>query len=53
MKKVLFLNGPSQDPSDRFFGWSTSLLYAIAPTIKAVNDGFLDIEVAGEIFDPW
>jgi len=53
MKKVLFLSGPSQDPSDRFFGWPTSLLCAIAPTIKAIRDGYLDLEVAGGILDPW
>jgi radical SAM superfamily enzyme YgiQ (UPF0313 family) len=53
MKKILFLSGPSQDPSDRFFAWPTSLLYAIAPTIKAINDGYLELEVAGQILGPW
>ena len=51
-KKVLFMNAPSQDPSDRFFGWPTSLLYAIAPSIDAARRGNLDIEIVPRIFDP-
>lgn len=52
-KTVLFVNGPSQDPSDRFFGWPTPLLYAIAPTVEEVTTGALEIHIAGQIFDPW
>ncbi len=51
-KRVLFLNGPSQDACDRFFGWPTSLLYAIAPTIDAVQRGLLDVEYTSPMFDP-
>lgn len=50
--KILFLNGPSQDSCDRFFGLPTSLLYAIAPTVQAVRQGSLPMEVAPKIFDP-
>lgn len=50
--RVLFLNGPSQDCCDRFFGWPTSLLYAISPTVQAVRDGSLSLELAPAIFDP-
>ncbi len=53
MKKVLFLNGPSQDPSDRFAGRPTPLLYAIAPTIDAIDHGSLNLSYATPIFDPW
>lgn len=53
ISRVLFVNGPSQDPSDRFFGWPTPLLYAIAPTVDAIRKGLLDMDIAGEIFDPW
>ena len=52
VKKILFVNGPSQDPSDRFFGWPTSLLYAIAPTIKAIDGGGLNLEYDPKIFEP-
>lgn len=52
IKKVLFVNGPSQDPSDRFFGWPTPLLYAIAPTIQAIKDGNLELDYVQKIFDP-
>lgn len=52
-EKVLFVNGPSQDPSDRFFGWPTPLLHAIAPTVDAVRKGTLELSVSGPIFDPW
>jgi len=51
-KKVLLINGPSQDPSDRFFGWPTSLLYAIAPSVSESRAGRLDVEFANKIFDP-
>ncbi len=51
-KKILFVNAPSQDPSDRFFGWPTSLLYAIAPSVDAARNGNLDIEIVPKIFDP-
>lgn len=51
-RKILFVNGPSQDPSDRFFGWPTPLLYAIAPSVKAIKDGKIDLEVHPKIFDP-
>jgi len=51
-RKVLFVNGPSQDASDRFFGWPTSLLYAIAPTVKAIQDGELSLGYVPQIFDP-
>jgi len=52
VKKVLFVNGPSQDPSDRFFGWPTSLLYAVAPTIQAVTYGELTLEYDPKFFEP-
>ena len=52
-EKVLFVNGPSQDPSDRFFGWPTPLLYAISPTVEAVRNGSLKLDLVGKIFDPW
>jgi len=52
VKKILFVNGPSQDPSDRFFGWPTSLLYAIAPTVQAIKDGELRLDYVPKIFDP-
>jgi radical SAM superfamily enzyme YgiQ (UPF0313 family) len=51
-RMVLFVNGPSQDASDRFFGWPTSLLYAIAPTVKAIQDGELSLGYVPQIFDP-
>ena len=54
MKRVLFLNGPSQDPSDRFYGWPTPLLYAIAPTAEAMRNGALHLEMLPPIFEvPW
>ena len=51
-KKLLFLNGPSQDTCDRFFGWPTPFLYAIAPTVAAVKAGELDLEYVPKMFDP-
>lgn len=52
-KKVLCVNGPSQDPSDRFFGWPTPLLYAIAPSVAAARRGEMNLEFSsGGIFDP-
>jgi len=53
MKNVLFVNGPSQDPSDRFLGWPTPLLYAIAPSIDAIRNGEIELALAGGVFDPW
>jgi len=50
--KVLLINGPSQDPSDRFFGWPTPLLYAVAPSIAEAKKGKLDVEFISQIFDP-
>ena len=50
--RVLFLNGPSQDSCDRFFGWPTSLLYAVAPTVNAIRDGSLRASLVPTIFDP-
>jgi radical SAM superfamily enzyme YgiQ (UPF0313 family) len=52
-QKVLLVNGPSQDPGDRFFGWPTPLLYAIAPTVEAIRGGLLNLSLADKIFDPW
>ena len=52
IKKILFMNSISQDPSDRFFGWPTSLLYAIAPTIEAIKEGKLLLDYVPQIFDP-
>ena len=52
VKKILFMNGPSQDSSDRFFGWPTPLLYAIAPTIQAIKVGEIDLAYSSKIFDP-
>ena len=46
------MNGPSQDSSDRFFGWPTSLLYAIAPTIQAINEGKINLTYVQKIFEP-
>ncbi len=51
-KKILFINGPSQDPSDRFFGYPTSLLYAMAPTISKIKSGELEVDCVTKIFDP-
>jgi len=51
-RTVLFVNGPSQDGSDRFFGWPTSLLYAIAPSVRAMKVGQLDVEYKPRIFEP-
>ncbi len=51
-KKVLLINGPSQDPSDRFFGWPTPLLYAVAPSVAKAREGKLDVEFISPIFDP-
>jgi len=51
--KVLFMNGPSQDKSDRLFGLPTSLLYAIAPSVQAMNNGLLDAQYHPTVFDPW
>lgn len=51
--KVLFMNGPSQDKSDRLFGLPTSLLYAIAPSVQAMNNGLLEAQYYPTIFDPW
>ncbi len=51
-KRVLFVNGPSQDACDRFFGWPTSLLYAIAPTVDAMKRGELDVDFEPSLFDP-
>jgi len=51
-KRLLFVNGPSQDMCDRFFGWPTSLLYAIAPSIQAIRSGVLACNFVPEIFDP-
>src|SRR3989339_164516 len=51
-RKILFVNGPSQDPSDRFFGWPTPLLYAIAPTVQAVRNGDINLDIHPKIFDP-
>lgn len=53
MKKVLFVNGPSQDPGDRFGGWPTPLLYAIAPTVEAIRKGSLSLAFCDKIFEPW
>jgi anaerobic magnesium-protoporphyrin IX monomethyl ester cyclase len=50
--KILFVNGPTQDSCDRFFGWPTSLLYAIAPSISAIRNGNLSIDYVPKIFDP-
>ena len=50
-RKILFVNGPSQDPSDRFFGWPTPLLYAIAPTVQAVRNGDINLDVLYTISD--
>jgi radical SAM superfamily enzyme YgiQ (UPF0313 family) len=52
LKRILFMNGPSQDGSDRFFGWPTSLLYAIAPAVQAMRQGRLEMEYAPRIFEP-
>jgi radical SAM superfamily enzyme YgiQ (UPF0313 family) len=49
---VLLLNGPSQDACDRFFGWPTSLLYAIAPSVEEHRRGTLKVDFVSEIFDP-
>src|SRR5215472_6418638 len=51
-QQLLFINGPSQDMCDRFFGWPTSLLYAIAPTIRAIRKGELNLDYEAAIFDP-
>jgi len=51
-RRVLFASGPSQDGCDRFFGWPTSLLYAISPTMKAIDDGELSLECVPQIFEP-
>lgn len=51
-KKILFVNGPSQDTCDRFFGWPTPFLYAIAPTVAAIKAGELNLEYAPKMFDP-
>src|SRR5688572_25251676 len=50
--KIVALNGPSQDACDRFFGWPTSLLYALAPSAAAVQAGQSDLELVGPIYDP-
>ncbi|MFA6585544.1 MAG: B12-binding domain-containing radical SAM protein [Candidatus Paceibacterota bacterium] len=47
------MNGPSQDKSDRLFGLPTSLLYAIAPSVQAMNNGLLDAQYYPTVFDPW
>lgn len=52
MVKILFLNGPSQDACDRFYGWPTPLLYAIAPTVKAIDEGEIDATYVPKIFEP-
>ncbi len=51
-KRILFVNGPSQDTCDRFFGWPTPLLYAIAPSVDAIKNDELDLEYVPKIFDP-
>ena len=50
--RVLLVNGPSQDSCDRFFGWPTPLLYAIAPSIEEQRRGILNVEFVEQIFDP-
>lgn len=50
--KVLFINGPSQDVCDRFFGWPTSLLYAIAPSVAEMDADRLNLEYDHALFDP-
>jgi radical SAM superfamily enzyme YgiQ (UPF0313 family) len=52
VKKILFMNGPSQDPSDRFFGWPTSLLNAIGPSVQAIKDMRLNLDYYPKIFEP-
>lgn len=52
VKKTLFLNGSSQDRSDRFFGWPTPLLYAVSPSVQAIKDGELKLEYDPKIFEP-
>ena len=51
-RKVLFMAGPSQDKSDRFFGWPTPLLYAISPTINSIKEGRLELEYVPKLFEP-
>ena len=51
-RKILLVNGPSQDPSDRFFGWPTPILYAVAPTAEAVRKGEINADIVPQIFDP-
>ncbi len=50
--RVLLVNAPSQDCCDRFFGWPTSLLYAVAPSFAAAQEGRLDVEFLPAVFDP-
>ena len=50
--KALLINAPSQDSCDRFFGWPTSVLYAVAPSVAAAKEGRLDVEFVPAVFDP-
>ena len=50
-KCVLFINGASQDPRHAYFGWPTSLLYAIGPSVEAMRTGQLDMLCEPELFD--
>jgi|GEM_PF-3366646 len=52
IKEACFLTGLSQDPSDRFFGWPTPLLYAIAPTVDAIRSSALELSVKSRVFEP-
>jgi radical SAM superfamily enzyme YgiQ (UPF0313 family) len=50
--KIVGLNGPSQDACDRFFGWPTPLLYALAPTVASITAGDYNLEFTAPIYDP-
>lgn len=50
--RIACLNGPSQDACDRFFGWPTSLLYALAPTAAFTATCADELSFVGSIYDP-
>lgn len=52
MNTILFMNGPSQDHCDRFYGMPTSLLYAISPTVQAIKNGEIEATYVDSVYDP-
>lgn len=51
--RVIFVHGPTQDADSRYYGWPTSLLYAISPTIDAIRSGQLSLEVVPRLYEPY